>query len=187
MRVIQEKIATKEYKSIEDLTGEIEKRPELRRLNFMLSKKNFYELGKDGCFRIESMLQQELENMSSRDTMLRIGGLSPDFSLCRFMSSQKSFRKLINNISPEAIDALDTCFIETPSTRKIIFMKWPKDINLLTFMSETTDISEGTLEIQIRESYDRTWTGKFQGLCGRNINMVLRPVSVKVLDMSWFF
>ena len=56
MRVIQEKIATKEYKSIEDLTGEIEKRPELRRLNFMLSKKNFYELGKDGCFRIESML-----------------------------------------------------------------------------------------------------------------------------------
>ena len=166
---MQEKISVKEYKSMEDLTGEQEKKPDLRRLNFMLSKKNYYWLDENGIFRIESLLQKELDNMSLRDQLLRLGGLSPDFSLCRFLRNQQSFKSIMHSISPEAIHALSTCFFETASTRNIMYMKWPKDINLLTFMSPTTGISEAILLEKVLEKRNaNTWSNYCWGLCRKN-------------------
>ena len=84
---------------------------------------------------MNSQLSHELENYSTRDTLIQIGNFSPEFTLCKFLRDQLSFKQLVDSISPEVIKSLNSCLIETASTRKFMFEKWPKDLKLLTFMS----------------------------------------------------
>mmetsp|Transcript_10068 Transcript_10068/g.12667 ORF Transcript_10068/g.12667 Transcript_10068/m.12667 type:complete len:83 (+) Transcript_10068:2535-2783(+) len=81
-----------------------------------------------------------------RDTLLKIAALSPEFSISRFLRDQRSFKTLVDTISPEVIKTLNTCFIETANTRKFMFTKWPKDLKILTFMSSQAATTMDELE-----------------------------------------
>ena len=89
---------------------------------------------------------------------------------------------MIDNISPEAIEAIDTCFVENNSTRKFRLMVWPSKLILLTFMNESTVLRDEEIQKEINKA-----TKKLRGLCHRDEITVKRPVTMRYVDMEWFF
>ena len=57
------------------------------------------------------------ENTAIRDVLLKIGNLSPIFSIFNILKSQTDLRKLLDHCSPQVFDALNTSTVETHATR----------------------------------------------------------------------
>ena len=91
--------------------------PFLRHLAFAILQKTGCWVTKDGSIKLNSILQQNLQNTETRDALVKIGRASPSFSLLKALSCQRDFKELFSNSSATVINELNECFMETKSTR----------------------------------------------------------------------
>ena len=121
-------------------------------------------------------MQNHVKEPTYRDALLKIGRLSPEFSLFSMFTEQKNFQEIVRNITNQAAEELNmSCFKETVSTRKIKMMKWPRGLPLLTYMSDTGQIKAEELQSLLLNKM------------AKKHPLVLVPVVVRMQDMSWFF
>ena len=70
-------------------------------------------------------------------------------------------------------DCLNDILSENVATAKITMVKWPKKTSFVTLMRSTPIVLEEELEQEILSTRDK--------------NAKEKPVSVGIIDMSWFF
>ena len=118
-----------------------------------------------------SILQWELDDPAKRDVLIKIGRLTPSFSIFSELTSQDSFQKLFQKLSPTVIEELNHCFMETHKTSLIQQMEMPDDMALRCDMTDTADIDENWYQVQNEEFEERQ----------------TMAVKVRVHDLSWFY
>ena len=117
------------------------------------------------------------EDAAARDEMLKIGRLYPRFTIFTEFASQETFAKAIGKRSPTLINELSNCFLTTNRLEKITQSVWPEDLAFHTKMVESCYIPLDYLENEFKESMK----------AGDEQEMQIKPISVRVLDMQWFY
>jgi len=112
-----------------------------------------------------------MDNSGLRDAILKIGRISPDFSIFKTFSDQEAFDEMIKRSTTQTTAELENCFTETRSTRQIQLLEWPRDLSLLTIRSKQCTITKEELDTELEEHENR----------------VTRAVNVATLNMSFFF
>ena len=172
LTAIKDYIEGLELESLEDQDGLETYNPVLRRLSDMLVKKTYLQLKNDGTqLELQSYLSRSLTNSGLRDAILKIGRLSPNFSVFKIFQGQDDFGQLIEKSTPQTTAELESCFEETRSTRQIQLLDWPRELDLLTLRSNKCTISKEELDNELVEHENR----------------VTRAVNVTTLNMSFFF
>lgn len=172
LTAIKDYIEGLELESLEDEDGLETYNPALRRLSDMLVKKTYLQLKTDGTeLELQSYLSRSLSNSGLRDAILKIGRLSPNFSVFKIFQSQDDFGQIVEKSTPQTTAELESCLVETRSTRQIQLLDWPRELDLLTLRSNKCTISKEELDNELED----------------HENKVTRAVNVTTLNMSFFF
>ena len=81
------------------------------RLNFFLQKQDLEYDKENNCVKASSILQEHIENPSYRDYLLKIGKLSPEFSLMKTFDSQDCMEKISKTVTGQVVDSLSDSFV----------------------------------------------------------------------------
>ena len=85
-------IESLELECLEDNDGLETTNPDLRRLSTILLSKTYLEKNDDGTeLELQSYLTRIMNNSGLRDAILKIGRLSPNFSVFKNFSNQEAF------------------------------------------------------------------------------------------------
>lgn len=171
MPAIRDQLEALDLSDLEDTDGSEMQHPDLRRLCDILTRKTITEVKDGESVAIHSYLSMNLENTSLRDAILKIGCISPDFSILDFFSDQEDFQKMIKSATPQTTIELDSCFRETRSTRLVQNLEWPRDLNLLTLLSDQCIITTEEINAKLKGKENR----------------VTRAVNVQTINLQWLF
>ena len=93
--------------------------------------------------RTISILINSLDNPSYRDPLLKLGTLSPHFTLCRMLDDQESFKSIVENVTSPVIESLNNSLTQTENMREITTMAaWPNGLKKFIHMSNNCEISK---------------------------------------------
>ena len=68
---------------------------------------------------VASLLQKSLKSRNLRDSLLKLGCLSPQFSLTQAFDTQSSFEEISKSMTPQVVEALDNSFVQSGLMRSI--------------------------------------------------------------------
>ena len=74
-----------------------------------------------------------LDMAATRDVVLKIGQLSPNFSVFNEFTSHESFSTLISCLTPTVLESFNRSFSIEIDKRQI---EWPSDLERVTLMSD---------------------------------------------------
>ena len=94
-----------------------------------------------GELRARSLLSELSKNPVFRDTLLKIGEMSPDFSLMRTFDDQDSLAEITEQVTNQVNESLRESFTQTASMKAINLMDWPSNFKEYTFMSDTLEVT----------------------------------------------
>lgn len=100
---------------------------QMRRIKFLLQKRTL-KMTDDGELIAESPLSEVLLNSTFRDPLLKIGNLSPDFSLLSMFDDQMSLIAIAEHATPALTDSLANSLWQTSSMKSIRVVAWPADL-----------------------------------------------------------
>jgi len=92
LTTLRETIESLELECSEDQDGLETTNPDLRRLSTILLNKTYLEQNADGTeLVLQSYLSRSMDNSGLRDAILKIGRLSPNFSVFKTFADQEAF------------------------------------------------------------------------------------------------
>jgi len=92
LTTLRETIESLELECSEDQDGLETTNPDLRRLSTILLNKTYLEQNADGTeLVLQSYLSRSMDNSGLRDAILKIGQLSPNFSVFKTFADQEAF------------------------------------------------------------------------------------------------
>ena len=121
LKVLQEK----GYENKEDYDEDEVEPPNLRRIVQILTQKSQINLAQsqeneeDKSFIVSSVLQRSFSEVKVRDLLLEIANLCPNFSLFEVVRNLNDVSKILKKTTPIILDLLDSCAVETKSTRLV--------------------------------------------------------------------
>ena len=117
---------------IDEEANDIEQ--DLIRLGHVLLKRSIY----DG--QITTLITNLMEETNQRDSLLKMGLLSPTFSLTSSFISQETFRDMIPFMTNDVIESLNDCLMRKNTLESLTTLNWPESLSYLTYMSDRIDI-----------------------------------------------
>lgn len=108
--------------------------------------------------------------------MLQIANLCPNFSLFEVVSNLDETNLIVRTATPLMIEMLNTCFVETKSTKRILPLEWPAETNSLVFRHNDSTITHEGCVAQIHKANKN-----------KDVETILSSIKVRKFDMSWLF
>lgn len=153
---VAKQLGLNEYPPREDYEGEDIENPDLRRLVQILTQKSqidnshLYDNIPDTRAKITSVLQRNMNEVHVRDSLLQIANMCQNFSLFDVISDQASIELYLSNTTPTIIQLLNSCFVETKSTRSIRRLEWPVGARkTLTFFQADCVVTQDDCEREV--------------------------------------
>ena len=75
-----------------------------------------------------SILQRSIDEVRVRDALLDIANYCDNFSLFEIIPNQKTIKTILKHATPQIAKLLRTCFVETKSSRKIVTLPLPSNM-----------------------------------------------------------
>ena len=143
----------------------------IRRLAYILSLKTSATEHEDGRLFLRSLIQDTIKEAGFRDALVKIGRISPIFSLLNALGDQNEFGELVASSSLVVTNELNNCFQETKSTRLITELDWPRDRAILTTRSNKATIKKEDLDELLADDEDK----------------VTQTIKVKMINVDWLY
>lgn len=172
LTAILNKAESYQFPELEDPTDDTPAyHPMLRRLAYILSLKTSATEHEDGRLFLRSLIQDTIKEAGFRDALVKIGRISPIFSLLNALGDQNDFGELVASSSLVVTNELNNCFQETKSTRLITELDWPRDRAILTTRSNKATIKKEDLDELLADDEDK----------------VTQTIKVKMINVDWLY
>lgn len=113
---VRDYLMAKEFLEEEDIDRSNVENRNLRRLATLLMLKSYVSIDAECNVQLKSIVIENLEITSKRDTLLKIGRHSPSYSIFSDISDQSQFQKILDFGTQQTIEELEQCFVETKGT-----------------------------------------------------------------------
>ena len=111
---------------------------------------------------------------------MKIGKLSPAFSVFETFTKQSDFNKMIVTCTAQVIEELDDCSLLTSNSRLIDRFPWPRNHEIISFCSRENYVDKAKIEEAVADEAPLLQSRK-------NLVRENRAVKVSVLKLGWFF
>jgi hypothetical protein len=85
------------------------------------------------------------------DCLLTIANKCEECSISNFCENQEDFSKILDDLSPGALELIAESFISTPFTKKVVNTVWNSDQSLITFRKNSSILTEEECNQKIKE------------------------------------
>ena len=146
IETIYESLEAKNYEEIKDSQGQFVHHADLQHLSDIIHKSTLIVQRREKNtnalrLKIRSFLRNIFDNSTMRDSLLKIGRLSPVFTAFDSFAKQKCIKRMLKDCSLITAKELNHCLVETISTKQISNMSWPVGKSIVTVKSQNCTIS----------------------------------------------